>query len=308
MAGETPGEARGLLFATSAYMIWGLIVPVYMKLLTGIPALETTAHRILWAIPLTAAILLWLGKLRGLGPALRSPRTLALATLTAGIIALNWGVYVYALVSGHVLDASLGYYINPVVSVFLGALVLGERPTLLQGVAIALAALAVLILTVQAGGLPWMSLVLAFSFGIYGLLRKVLPIGPTEGFFLEVLILAVPSAAVVLWTIGTGDSHFLASGRDAMLLIGTGPITAIPLILFAAGAKALDLSVMGILQYIAPTGLFLLAVFAYGEPFSGWQMVAFALIWTAVAIYIGSMLRIRRLKRRQAEPAESAIV
>ena len=300
MPAPAPDASRGFASATAAYLMWGLILPVYMKLLTGMPALEITAHRIVWAVPFTAAILFWTGKLPGLRPAFRSARTLALATLTAGIIALNWGFYVYAIVSGHVLEASLGYYINPLVNVLLGALVLGERPSRLQGAAIFLASLAVAILTFQAGGLPWLSLLLAASFGTYGLLRKILPIGAAEGFFLEVLILSAPSVAVIAWTLAAGTSHLAASGLDALLLVGTGPITAVPLILFAAGAKALDLSLMGIMQYIAPTGLFLLAVFAYGEPFSGWQLVAFALIWTAVAIYIGSMLSLNRARRREA--------
>lgn len=304
MTSEAPDTARGFAFATSAYLIWGLILPVYMKTLAAVPPLEIVAQRIVWAIPFAAAILWWLGKFEGLSPAFRSPRTLLLAALTAGIISVNWGIYVYAIVSGQALDAALGYYINPLVNILLGALFLGERPTRRQGVAIGLAALAVLILTAEAGGLPWISLVLAFSFGTYGLLRKILPIGATEGFFVEVVLLAVPCLAIIAWTVATGTSHFISNGGEAWLLVGAGPLTAVPLILFAAGARILDYSTVGILQYIAPTALFLTAVFVFGEPFSGWQLTAFALIWTGVAVYIGSMLSGRRSR---AEPVAGGV-
>jgi chloramphenicol-sensitive protein RarD len=299
MASEMSEQSRGFGFAASAYLIWGLVLPAYMKLLGGVPPLEIVAQRIIWAVPFAAAILWWLGGFAHLGPIFRSPRTLLLAGVTACIISLNWGIYVYAIVSGQSLDAALGYYINPLVNVMMGALFLGERPTRLQGLAIALAALAVAVLTVQAGGLPWISLVLAFSFGTYGLLRKILPIGPTEGFFVEVVLLSVPCLAVIAWTIASGTSHFVASGSDALLLIGAGPLTAIPLILFAAGAKRLDYSTIGILQYIAPTALFFTAVFVFGEPFSAWQGVAFGLIWVAVAIYVWSLVSGARARRRQ---------
>ncbi|MBC8130751.1 MAG: EamA family transporter RarD [Rhizobiaceae bacterium] len=303
MNSTVPDTSRGFVFAISAYLIWGLILPTYMKLLADVAPVEIVAQRILWAVPFAAVILVWLGKIRDLGPVFRSPKTLGLAALTASIISVNWGVYVYAVVSDQVLAAALGYYINPLVNVLMGAVFLGERPTRLQGIAIALASLAVAILTMQAGGLPWISLVLAFSFGTYGLLRKVLPIGATEGFFVEVVLLSVPSLAVVAWLAGEGTLRFGSDAGASWLLVGAGPLTAIPLILFAAGAKRLDLSTIGILQYIAPTMLFVTAVFIFDEPFSGWQLVAFALIWTAVAIYIGSMLSAGRARRRMAAEA-----
>ncbi|GGD13778.1 EamA family transporter RarD [Aureimonas glaciei] len=299
MAAESSEQSRGFVFATSAYLIWGLILPAFMKLLGSVPPLEIVAHRIVWAVPFAAAILWWLGGLSNLGPIFRSPRTLLLASVTACIISLNWGVYVYAIVTDRTLHAALGYYINPLVNVMMGAIFLGERPTRWQSVAIALAALAVAVLTVQAGGLPWISLVLAFSFGTYGLLRKILPIGPTEGFFVEVVLLSVPCLAFIAWTLAEGTSHFAGNAAEAWLLVCAGPLTAIPLILFAAGAKRLDYSTIGILQYIAPTALFFTAVFAFGEPFSLWQGVAFGLIWVAVAIYVWSLVSGARARRRQ---------
>lgn len=273
--------ARGFVCATAAYLIWGLVLPVYMKRLAGVPPLEIVSHRVIWAVPFALAILLAIGRLGHVRPVFRSPRTLLLMTGTATLITVNWGTYVYAIVTGQALDAALGYYINPLVNVILGAVLLGERPTRLQGAAIALAAAAVAILTVESGGLPWISLVLAGSFGTYGLLRKVLPIGPTEGFFVEVVILSIPALAFILWAAAAGTGRAFDSGAaTTLLLVGAGPLTAIPLILFAAGAKRLDYSTIGILQYMTPTALFLTAVFAFGEPFSPWQAAAFALIWT----------------------------
>jgi chloramphenicol-sensitive protein RarD len=305
-ASPTSETSRGFVMATSAFLIWGLVLPVYMKMLAGVPAFEIIAHRIIWAVPFTAVILAFLGGFRSLGPVFRSPKTLAFAALTAAIISMNWGLYVYAIIAGHAIDAALGYYINPLVNVVMGAVFLGERPTRAQIGAIVLAVLAVALLTWQAGGLPWISLVLAFSFGTYGLLRKILPIGAAEGFFVEVVLLTLPCLAVIGWSFATGTHHFAADPAETWLLIGAGPLTATPLILFAAGARALDYSTVGILQYIAPTMIFVTAVFLFGEPFSSWDLAAFALIWLAVAIYVWSMLHERRARRQAERLAESA--
>jgi len=304
MTSPTSSSARGLVMTASAFLIWG-VVPVYMKLLGHMPAMEIVAHRILWAVPFTAAILAFLGGFKTLWPVFRQPKTLALAGVTATIISVNWGLYVYAIISGHALDAALGYYINPLVNVVMGAVFLGERPTKAQLGAIVLAVAGVAVMTWAAGGLPWISLVLAFSFGTYGLLRKILPIGAAEGFFVEVLLLSLPCLAIVAWTFADGTRHFATSTTDTLLLIGAGPITAVPLILFAAGARALDYATVGILQYIAPTMVFITAVFFFGEPFSSVDLVAFGLIWTAVAIYVWSMLRESRARRAAARSAEA---
>ncbi|WP_102957841.1 EamA family transporter RarD [Mangrovicella endophytica] len=290
---------RGTGLAVAAYGIWG-IFPLYMKLLSHVPAVEIVAHRIVWALPFAALLLWWQGATDRLWPVLRSPRALGMAAVTATLISVNWGVYVYAIVSNQALDAALGYYINPLVNVMLGAIFLKERPTRLQGFAIALAALAVLVLATNAGGLPWISLVLALSFATYGLLRKTVPVGATEGFMLEVLLLVGPSLAWLVWLAAHGESHFLADGETALLLIVSGPITAVPLILFAAAARLLSFSTIGLLQYMVPTLLFLFAVFLFGEPFSAWQLVAFALIWTALAIYSVSLFRTAGERKRAA--------
>jgi chloramphenicol-sensitive protein RarD len=236
--------------------------------------------------------------------AFRSPRTLAMAALTASLITFNWGVYVWAIAAGRTVETALGYYINPLMTVAMGAVFLGEKLTRLQIVAVGLAVLAVAILTVAAGGLPWISLALATSFAIYGFLRKTLPIGPSQGFFLEVLILAVPSLAYVFWLAARGENHFLtAQPQDMLLLMLCGPATAVPLLLYGFGAKLLRFSTIGIMQYMAPTMVFLIAVFVFHEPLGASRMVAFALIWTALALYSWSMFAGRATVKNGPNPA-----
>jgi chloramphenicol-sensitive protein RarD len=291
---------KGFIFALSAYLLWG-ILPFYLKTVAHMPALEVVAHRIIWSVPIAGALLWWLGLFGDLKIALTTPRMLAMATLTASLITLNWGTYVWAIGSGHAIDTALGYYINPLVNVVLGAIFLSERLSKPQMVAVALAACAVILLTVSSGGLPWVSLVLAFSFGFYGFFRKTLPIGPTQGFMLEVLLLSVPSLGFIFWTVSQGTSHFFnGSAHDISLLLFAGPATAVPLILYAFGAKLLRYTTIGLMQYIAPTIVFLSAIFVFGEPFSHIQFIAFALIWSALAIYTWSMLHEARKVRLAA--------
>lgn len=281
--------ARGFALALAAYLLWG-ILPIFLKPLAHIPAVEVLAHRIVWSVPVAGAILLALGRTADLKAAFRSPRTLAMAAGTALLITINWGVYVWAIAADRAVEAALGYYINPLVSVLMGAFLLNEHLTRAQIVAIVLAAIAVLILTVDAGGLPWISLTLAISFAIYGFLKKTLPIGPSQGFFLEVLILSGPCLAYIIWLQARGEGHFLLSQpADIGWLLFTGPMTTVPLVLFAFGARLLRYSTVGIMQYIAPTIVFLIAVFVFHEPFSTAKAVAFALIWTGLAIYTWSM-------------------
>jgi chloramphenicol-sensitive protein RarD len=289
--------ARGFVFAFLAYGLWGLL-PLFMKAVAHLPAIEVVAHRILWSVPIAAAVLVAVGRTGDIKAAIRSPRTVALATLTAALITVNWSIYVWAVAVERTVETSLGYYINPLVSVVMGAVLLGERLARAQLAAVALAVAAVVLLTVEAGGLPWVSLALALSFAVYGFLRKTLPIGPSQGFFLEVLILSVPCLAYVIWLQARGESHFVASNpTDMLLLIGCGPVTAVPLLLYGFGARLLRLSTIGIMQYIAPTGIVLIAVFVFGEPFGPVRLAAFGLIWVALAIYTWSMVSQARDRR-----------
>ena len=290
----------GFLFALAAYGFWGFL-PLYMKALANVPTVEVIAHRVLWSLPIAGLVLIVIRRTAELKAALRSLRMLAQAALTASLISFNWGVYVWAIAAGRALDTALGYYINPLFSVLLGALLLGERLRPLQLVAIALAAAAVALLTWEAGALPWVALALTFSWGFYAYFRKTLPIGPNQGFFLEILLLSLPALGYVLWLESTGQGSFLgATGRETALLAGTGIVTAVPLMLYANGAKRLRLSTIAMMQYTAPTMIFLIAVFVFGEPFSAAKLVAFGLIWTALALYSGTMLADARARARAA--------
>lgn len=286
----------GFGFALTAYLLWGAL-PLFMKAVAHISPAEVIAHRVIWSVPIAVAVLLWRGRLGDVWTALRTPRLLAMGAATAALISVNWGIYVWSIGAGHALDTALGYYINPLFSVFLGAVLLGERLSRAQKAAIALAALAVAVMTVDAGRLPFAALGLTVTWGFYAYLKKSLPIGPNQGFLLEVLILLVPALGYVAWLAATGTGHFLmGNARDTALLSSCGLVTAVPLMIYANGAKLLRLSTIGIMQYIAPTMIFLLAVFLFGEPFGTARMIAFPMIWLALAIYTFALFRQSRSK------------
>lgn len=304
---QTGDSPRGFAFALTAYLLWGFL-PFFMKAVAHIPASEVVAHRIVWSVPLAGLVLVWLGRTGDIKAALRSPRMLGMATLTAVLITINWGIYVWAIGAGRAIETALGYYINPLFSIFLGAVLLKEMPDRAQMVAIALAAVAVGVLAFDAGGLPWVSISLCLSWGFYAFFRKTLPIGPNQGFFLEVLLLSVPALGYIVWLEASGQGHFGDTGMaDVLWLLACGIVTAIPLMIYANGAKLLRLSTIGIMQYIAPTMIFIIAVFVFGEPFGTAKLIAFILIWVALVIYSGSMLRTARARRVAAtelKPAE----
>lgn len=285
---DTP---QGLAFALTAYGLWGFL-PLYMKLLEHMPAAEVVAHRVLWSLPISMVVLLVLRRTDALRQALRNPRMLAMGAVTAALISINWGIYVWAISVDKTLDAALGYYINPLFSVFLAFVLLGEKLSRAQWVAIALACAAVVVLAVDAGGVPWVAIGLTLSWGFYAYAKKQLPIGPNQGFALEVLLLTLPCLGYLAWLTQSGGAHFyFDGGRDMWLLMGCGLVTAIPLMIYANAAKRLRLSTIGVLQYIAPTMIFLVAVFVFEEPFGTARGIAFPMIWVALVIYSWSMLR-----------------
>jgi chloramphenicol-sensitive protein RarD len=286
---------RGFAFALTAYLLWGLL-PIYMKALAHISPAEVIAHRVIWSVPIAGLVLLVLGRTQEIRDALRSPRLIAMATLTAALITVNWGTYVWAIGAGHSLDAAMGYFINPLISIFMGSVLLKEKLRPLQIAAIGLAAIAVVVLAFDGGGLPWIALTLAFSWAFYAFFRKTLPLGPNQGFLLEVLILSVPAILYILYLeLVTGEGHFIETGwSDTALLLGCGLITAAPLMIYANGAKLLKLSTIGIMQYIAPTMIFLIAIFAFHEPLGTARMIAFPLIWAGLVLYTVSMLNAKR--------------
>lgn len=300
-SGDSP---RGFAFALTAYVLWGFL-PFFMKAVAHIPSFEVVAHRIIWSVPLAGLVLIVMGRTSDVATALRSPRMLRMAMVTATLITFNWGIYVWAIGAGRALETALGYYINPLFSVFLGAVLLKEKLNPAQIAAIALAVVGVAVLTVDAGGLPWVSLCLALSWGFYAFFRKTLPIGPNQGFFLEVLLLSVPALGYIAYLETTGQGHFTDTGMtDVLLLMASGIVTAVPLMIYANGAKLLRLSTIGIMQYIAPTMIFLIAVFVFHEPFGTAKLFAFGFIWAALAVYSTSMLMDSRARRAAALPAE----
>jgi chloramphenicol-sensitive protein RarD len=277
---------KGLLYGAGAYIIWGLL-PIYWKALQQVPALEILAHRIVWALVVTVALVaLRRGGWAWLREALRTPRVLGAFALSALLLSVNWGLYIWAVNAGHVVETSLGYFINPLVNVLLGVLFLRERLRIGQGLAVAVALCGVLYLTLQLGSPPWIALCLGFSFGFYGLLRKTASLGSLEGLTFETLLIALPAAAYLIWAELVGGGAFWHAGPLASLLLaGAGLVTAVPLLLFAGGARRVTLTTMGILQYIAPTLQFTLGVTLFGEPLSRERLIGFALVWAALLIY-----------------------
>lgn len=283
----TNESSKGVLYAAAAYAAWGLF-PLFFKQLGQVGAQEVVAHRTVWSLLFVLALLLVKKHFSWMRAVLGQPKVLAAFALSAVLLATNWLIYVWAVQNDHVLDASLGYFINPLVNVALGFAVLHERPRPMQWLAVGLAAAGVLWLTLQTGRLPWVALVLAASFGVYGLLRKIAPLGALEGLTLETLLLAPLAAAAMAWWTWQGQSA-LAQGAEApstlLWLLFAGPLTAAPLLLFAAGARRIPMATLGLLQYISPSIQFMLGVWLYHEPFAATRLVGFGLIWAALAIY-----------------------
>lgn len=290
--------AAGPLAAALAYVLWGLF-PLYIKQIAAVPALEIVAHRSWWSFVFVALLLAASRRLAWLPQVLAQPRVLAAFALSALLLSGNWLIYVWAVNAGRVLDASLGYFINPLLNVMLGYLVLHERPRPAQWAAVALAGTGVLWLALGSGHVPWVSLVLAATFGFYGLLRKTAALGATEGLALETLMQAPLAAGYLAFLAWQGQAAFARGdgATDAWLLLA-GPFTAVPLLLFAFGARRVTLATLGLLQYLGPSIQFLLGVFVYHEPFDGRRGLGFALIWTALLVYSADGWRVLRRQRQ----------
>jgi len=285
-----PGAGSGLMAAIGAFTIWG-VLPLYLKPLGSLPALEIMAHRIVWCCVLVFAWLAVRGELGAVRTALATPGTRYRLMASAVLISINWLIYVWSIGNGHVIDASLGYFINPLLNVVLGVLVLGERLNMAQRIAVGMAAVGVLYLGVVAGRPPWIALSLAASFGAYGLIRKLVKVEAVPGLATETLLLLPLSAGFLFWmeTQGTGALGHAPAHINALLL-GSGLVTALPLALFAYGARLIPLSTVGLVQYIGPSLQFLLGVVVFKEAFSLERAIGFACIWTALAVYAGDGL------------------
>ena len=276
---------NGITSAIGAYALWGLL-PIYWKAVRTVPSSEVVCHRMVWSFAFVALLLIWKKRWQWLQQVRERPMTLITFLGTSGILALNWFIYIWAVNAGHVVDASLGYFINPLLSVLLGVVFLRERLRPWQWTAIGLAAGGVIFLTLGYGTFPWIALTLAVSFGLYGLLRKTAPLGALEGLALEMTILFLPALAYLVYLELTGSASFGHTGAATSLLLAfAGVATAAPLLLFASAARRITLATVGVLQYIVPTLQFLLGVLVYGESFTHTRMAGFGVIWAALVIY-----------------------
>ena len=283
----------GLIAGIVAYTMWG-VFPVYFKLTQSVPALEILAHRVVWAVPFGALIILARRQWKDVRAAIAHKRTFGLLTLAALVIALNWGLYIWAVQRDQIFQASLGYYINPLLYVLIGVMFLGEKLRKLQIFAVALAAIGVLFLTVVGGQFPWIALVLASSFTIYGVIRKQVVVGAMPGLFVETIVLFLPALAYIVWLQSQGTLTFAHTETNmSALLMFAGPLTVLPLLAFAFAARRLKLSTIGFLQFIGPTMQFCTGLF-YGETLSTAHLICFGFIWTAVGLFIIDAIRRRK--------------
>jgi chloramphenicol-sensitive protein RarD len=290
---------KGVLFAIIAHLFWGGMA-VYFGLIRHINPMEIAVNRGVWSIPVAAVIVAWLGQFDEVWAALKNPKTVLTLALTSAIIVFNWTFYIWCIQQGRTLEASLGYFINPLLNGVAGYFFLGERFTKGQILAIILAAFAVTVQTIATGVFPYLGITLGLSFCTYGLIRKKVAVSPVPGFFVEVLLVAVPLLALEAWLANNGQTHFGDNAFDTLMLLGCGALTAGALIFYAASIKRLRYSTAGLLQYISPTLVFLTAVFVFHESMDKWKMMSFIIIWIALAIYSVSSLQEERAKKLAA--------
>ncbi|MGM8934378.1 EamA family transporter RarD [Pseudomonas neustonica] len=298
MAIKLDENSQGIAYGVSAYMLWGCF-PLFFALFDGVPAYEILVHRIIWSCVFLTLLITLMRRWAPVVNALAHPGRLGRVAGCAVLIALNWGVYIYSVETHHVLQASLGYFLTPLINVALGMLILRERMARLQGVAVALAVVGILVQLVLLGTIPWIAVILALSFGTYGLLRKQVLLDGLSGLFVETLLL-LPLALLALVAMAQLElSHFTQDARTLMLLLASGVFTAVPLLAFAGAARRLRLATLGFLMYINPSMQFLIAVFVFKEAISSVQLASFALIWLALLLYSWSAWRGMQSARKQ---------
>lgn len=275
---------KGLLYALGAYAMWGLF-PIYWKWLQDVPALQVIGHRIGWSFVLLMLVIVGTRQWTKFRSAL-TPRVLGIYFVAGLLLSVNWLIYVWGVNAGRIVETSLGYFINPLLSVLLGMIFLGERLRPAQWFAVGLAAFGVIYLTWTYGSLPWIALSLAFTFGLYGLLKKIAPLGSLYGLTLETGLVFLPALGYLIFAESTGNAAFGHSGIvSVLLLVGTGVVTTIPLLMFASAARRIPLTMIGVMQYIAPTMQFLLGVLIYNEPFTTSKLIGFSMVWIALVVF-----------------------
>ncbi len=300
-----PESTRGFLLGAAAYTMWGLF-PLYWPLLAPADAVEILAHRIAWSVATMLVVVVLLRRVASIRRTVADRRTRSILGLAAVVIAINWGAYIWGVNNGHVVETSLGYFINPLVTVLMGVVFLGERLRRLQWVALGIATLAVVGLTVELGRPPWVALVLAFSFGSYGLAKKKAGAGAVESLTVETVVLAPVALGYIAYLTLTGDSQFGPNGPlHVALLVSTGIVTAIPLVCFGAAATRVTLTTLGLLQYLAPTLQFALGVLLFREPMPAMRWVGFGLVWVALVIFTVEAINHRRRQLRMVVEASA---
>lgn len=307
MSDPVRNRARdGFLLGFTAYALWGLF-PLYWPLLEPAGAIELLAHRVAWSALVMAVLVVVMRRRASVLAVVRTPRTMLLLLAAAVVISVNWGVYIWSVTNEQVIESSLGYFINPLVTVLMGVLILGERLRPLQWLALGIAAVAVVFLTVSAGRAPYIALALAFSFGTYGLLRKTANVGAVEGLTVETALLAPVAVGYLAWLSYAGEGSFTADPPwHALLLSTAGVVTAIPLLCFGAAATRVTLTTLGLLQYVAPTLQFLLGVTVGGEPMPVERWIGFSVIWAALVLFSIDSVRSRRQSRLVVEATSGA--
>lgn len=290
----------GVFYASLAFLIWG-ISPIFWKVLRNIPAFEIIMHRVIWSFVFLFFVLVFHRNWNEFKAVIKKPKGSLILLITTILLGFNWFIYIWAINNEHILQASLGYFINPLINVLLGMVFLKERLRPFQTVSLVLVGIAILYLTFHYGEFPWIALSLAFAFGFYALIRKMAPVSSVVGLFIEMFLLSGPALAYIVFLESKGiGALFHISTKVDLFLLGTAFLTAVPLLLFTMGAKRLNLSTVGFLQYISPSCMFLLGVFLYNEPLSGTQMFVFVLVWTALAIYSTDAARYYRRTKHLA--------
>ena len=290
----------GLYFAFGAFGLWA-IAPIFFKQIEYINPVEIVVHRAIWSVVVGVVIVLFMGRTSDIVRAFTTPKLLFTLMGSGALISVNWVLFVWAISVGLTLEASLAYYINPLLNVAIGVVLLNERLSRFQLLAVGLAAIGVIIQTIATGSIPWVAIILPTTFALYGYVRKTIDVGPVQGFVVETTLMLPFSIAIAIWFAKTGVAHFASNSYDTLMLIACGPVTAIPLILFASAARRLRYSTIGILQYIGPTGMFFTAIFLFGESVNTLKLIGFAVIWLALAIYTYDTLKQDRREKKRAK-------
>lgn len=295
---------KGVAFGIAAHLVWG-VMAYYFKLIEAASPVEIAVHRGLWSLAIAVVVIWALGQYDDVRKALASPRIVLTLLFTSLLIVFNWGFYIWSIQNGRTIEASLGYYINPLLNVVVGAIFLGERFTRVQLVAIAIAVIAVLVQTIALGVVPWLGLMLGSTFCLYGLIRKTVDVGATQGFFIEVLLIFIPALVIAVWMGENGEALFLTTPFYTLMLMGCGVLTAAALLFFSLAVRRIRYSTAGLMQYISPSLVFLTAVFVFGEPMDFWRWFSFALLWVALGIYTYAALKEGRRMQEAQEPAQA---